>query len=125
MIGDLPIGWMVAYDELVLCVVEIIIVFFCWARLSVRFGLNVDQSWVFWTDALGLGVFTAVGSQKAELRGLNLGAVQASEQITHKQTIVLLSCRRVCNLWHVNGVFWRINPRRALPVAPAHLVFQL
>jgi uncharacterized membrane protein YeiH len=72
LLGRFPIGWMVGYDEFVLCLVVIFITFFGWQRFARRFGLTVDQDWIFFSDCLGLGVFTAVGAQIADASGVNI-----------------------------------------------------
>jgi uncharacterized membrane protein YeiH len=72
LLGRFPIGWMVDFDELVLCIVVVCITFFGWQRFSRIFGLAVDQKWIFFSDCLGLAVFTAVGAQIGFNHGVNI-----------------------------------------------------
>jgi uncharacterized membrane protein YeiH len=72
LLGNFPIGWMVDFEELVLCIVVVFITFFGWQRFSRTFGLAVDQKWVFFSDCIGLAVSTAVGAQIGFDHGVNI-----------------------------------------------------
>eukprot|EP00747_Dinoflagellata_sp_TGD_P219926 gnl/TRDRNA2_/TRDRNA2_91954_c0_seq1.p1 gnl/TRDRNA2_/TRDRNA2_91954_c0~~gnl/TRDRNA2_/TRDRNA2_91954_c0_seq1.p1 ORF type:complete len:379 (+),score=32.05 gnl/TRDRNA2_/TRDRNA2_91954_c0_seq1:65-1201(+) len=62
MLGRLPIWWLTALDEPILCIAVASMTFFLWPRLSNRFHLTATDEWLFWTDTLGLGVFAAAGA---------------------------------------------------------------
>lgn len=62
VLGRLPLFWLTAWDEALLCFVVSVAAFFLWPRLSRRFGLDVDGEVLFWADAVGLGVFAANGA---------------------------------------------------------------
>jgi len=74
-LGRLPVFWAKDFDELLLCGVVCTFTFFLWRRLSVGWGLSVDDEWVFWTDTVGLGVFAAMGAKTAgETSGVHHGS---------------------------------------------------
>lgn len=64
-LGRLPIFWITAWDEALLCVAVSMFAFFAWPRLATALKLSVDDEWLFWTDSVGLGVFAALGAQTA------------------------------------------------------------
>lgn len=64
-LGQTPIFWLTAEDETLLVIGVSVATFFAWPRLSMRYQLTSRGEWLFWTDALGLGVFAAVGAHKA------------------------------------------------------------
>lgn len=65
LLGRLPIWWMAAWDEFLLVVAVSSASFFLWPPLSRKWKLTTTGEWIFWTDALGLGVFAASGAQTA------------------------------------------------------------
>ena len=62
LLGRLPIFWLVAWDEALLCVAVCVATFFAWPPLARRRGLSVEGELLFWTDTVGLGVFAANGA---------------------------------------------------------------
>jgi uncharacterized membrane protein YeiH len=73
LLGDLPVAWMMATDEVLLCFVVSTVAFFCWPFLQLsKLALNETQEWVFWLDAIGLGMFSATGAHKGYNSGLNI-----------------------------------------------------
>lgn len=64
-LGQLPLFWMVDWDESLLCVLCSAAAFFLWPRLSRALRLRTSDEWLFWTDTVGLGAFAALGAHKA------------------------------------------------------------
>ena len=75
LLGNLPIAWMMATDEVFLCFAVSFVAFFCWPFLQLsKIALSDSQEWVFWLDAIGLGVFSATGAHRGFNAGLNVVA---------------------------------------------------
>ena len=53
LLGNQPIGWMMVYDEMTLCIVVTLLTFFAWPYVSRLFGLTENDEWIFWLDAIG------------------------------------------------------------------------
>jgi len=70
LLGRLPVFWLAASDEFILCIATSTLTFFCWPYVSRRFRLSVDDEWVFWTDAVGVGVFGAAGAHTGDQAGI-------------------------------------------------------
>lgn len=68
LLGNTPLFWLTAGDEITLCAVTSTITFFSWPYLSKRFKLGADDEWLFWTDAIGVGVFAATGAHTASTK---------------------------------------------------------
>jgi uncharacterized membrane protein YeiH len=64
-LGRLPLFWMTAWDEFLLVTSVGTATFFLWPPLSMKFKLTSSGEWLFWTDAIGLGVFAAAGASVA------------------------------------------------------------
>jgi len=74
-LGKFPIWWLTAWDEFLLVTVVSSLTFFCWPCLSRRFHLTSSGECLFWTDALGLGVFAASGASAAAAHQADLHVV--------------------------------------------------
>ena len=57
---------MMNLDEFALCVATAAVTFFAWPTLRRRYGWSTEGEWLFWTDALGVGVFAAAGANVAD-----------------------------------------------------------
>jgi uncharacterized membrane protein YeiH len=82
LIGRFPIGWMVAYDEFLLCVVMVFMTFFGWQRFSRYTGVTEEHDWLFFTDCIGVGCFAAVGAQIGHKQGVNIFGCAVCGMIT-------------------------------------------
>lgn len=83
MLGRFPIWWMVDWDETVLVITVALLAFFLWKPASRRWGLTLEDEWLFWTDTVGLAVFAATGARtgnsvvSADGTTINFGACAA------------------------------------------------
>jgi len=68
-LGCLPLGWLKTYDETLLVLGFSASTFFLWSPLSHLFKLTESDEWLFWTDTVGLGVFTASGAHVGNTSG--------------------------------------------------------
>eukprot|EP01065_Artemidia_motanka_P047375 TRINITY_DN7418_c0_g1_i1.p1 TRINITY_DN7418_c0_g1~~TRINITY_DN7418_c0_g1_i1.p1 ORF type:complete len:403 (+),score=90.70 TRINITY_DN7418_c0_g1_i1:182-1390(+) len=69
LLGESSVFWMHAYDETTLCGACSVATFFLWPKLEGLLGWSVEDEWLFWTDALGVGVFAAAGAHTGWHRG--------------------------------------------------------
>jgi len=69
LMGNTPISWMTSYDEITVCSVCSLSVFYGWPLLVRKFRFSTEDEWLFWTDAIGVGVFAATGARTGQLHG--------------------------------------------------------
>ena len=79
LLGSTPVGWVESPSEIAICVAAALIVCFLNSNLT---GHRLQ--WLLYADALGLALFTVLGSYKAQLSGAHwlvvilFGAMSAS-----------------------------------------------
>eukprot|EP01062_Namystynia_karyoxenos_P069456 TRINITY_DN64951_c0_g1_i1.p1 TRINITY_DN64951_c0_g1~~TRINITY_DN64951_c0_g1_i1.p1 ORF type:complete len:446 (+),score=126.80 TRINITY_DN64951_c0_g1_i1:83-1339(+) len=69
LLGERPVFWMRAYDEVAIVGGCSCVTFFLWPKLARWYGWSANDEWLFWTDALGVGVFAAAGADTGWKRG--------------------------------------------------------